>query len=207
MRPYPPRVRRDLDVGHRGNSRRALAPSAPANQQSVSGVGFRHRAGWYRLDPGDLCLRPRVVGVVDIWRDLSSRDKKLSTPGAAGPRRCPDGQLSPRAGSMSLSQLATSQLGWDFRTLRGGIEPGDLHFNPRVIGVVERWKDFRSGDGNLSSPGAARRRRWPEGKLSPRAGSMSLGQSVITHWDWGFYTLRGGNDPGELCFCPGLLEL
>ena len=35
---YPPRLRRDLGVGPRGNSRRALAPGAPTNQQSPSGV-------------------------------------------------------------------------------------------------------------------------------------------------------------------------
>ena len=43
---------------------------------------------------------------------------------------------------MSLTQLATSQLGLGFHTLRGGIGPGDLSFLPRVVGVVEIWKDF-----------------------------------------------------------------
>ena len=43
---------------------------------------------------------------------------------------------------MNLSQLATSQLGWGFRTLRGGIDPGDLRFRPRVVGDVEIWEDF-----------------------------------------------------------------
>ena len=37
---------------------------------------------------------------------------------------------------MSLSQLAASQLGWGFHTLRGGIDPGDLSLRPRVVGVV-----------------------------------------------------------------------
>ena len=40
---------------------------------------------------------------------------------------------------------------------------------PRVVGVVELWKDFLSGDWNLSSPGAAGPRRWSEGEfLGPR---------------------------------------
>ena len=42
---------------------------------------------------------------------------------------------------MSLSQSATSLLGWRFHTLRGGIDPGDLRFRPRVVGVVEIFRD------------------------------------------------------------------
>ena len=62
--------------------------------------------------------------------------------GATGPRRCPEGKLSPRVGSISLSQLATGQLGWGFHTLWGGTDPGDLRFRPLVVGVVEAWKEF-----------------------------------------------------------------
>ena len=36
-----------------------------------------------------------------------SGDETLFSPGAAGPQRCPEGQLSPRAGSMSPSQPAS----------------------------------------------------------------------------------------------------
>ena len=32
--------------------------------------------------------------------------------------------------------------GLGFSLLRGGIDPGDLHFRPRAVGVVEIWKDF-----------------------------------------------------------------
>ena len=71
-----------------------------------------------------------------------TRGWKLILPGFGRSRRCPEGQLSTRAGSMSLSQLATSQLGWGFYTMRGGIDPGDLRFSSRVVGVVEIWKDF-----------------------------------------------------------------
>ena len=39
-------------------------------------------------------------------------------------------------------QSAITQWGWGFHTLRGGIDPGDLRFRPRVVGVVEIWKDF-----------------------------------------------------------------
>ena len=43
---------------------------------------------------------------------------------------------------MSLRKMATSQNGWGFHTLRGGIDPGNLRFRPRVVGVVEIWKYF-----------------------------------------------------------------
>ena len=94
------------------------------------------------IDTGDLRFRPRALGVVEIWKDIWSVDRNLSSPGAAGPRRWHEGQLSPGAGSMSPSQYAITQLGWGFHTLRGGIDPGDLRFRPRVVGVVEIWKDF-----------------------------------------------------------------
>ena len=91
-------------------------------------------------DPEDLSFRPWVVGVVDTWKGFYSGDETLSSPGVAGPRRCPERKLSTRVGSMSLSQSATSQLGWGFHTLRGGIDPGDLRSHPRVVGVVDIWK-------------------------------------------------------------------
>ena len=56
---------------------------------------------------------------------------------------------------MSPRQSATSQWDWGFHTLRGGIDPGDLRFRTRVVGAVDVWKDFSSGDGNPSSPGCA----------------------------------------------------
>ena len=62
----------------------------------------------------------------------------------------PDGQLSPRAGFMSPSPSAISQLGWNFHTLRGGIDHGHLRFRPRVVGVVEMGKIFV--DGSLTLP-------------------------------------------------------
>ena len=33
-----------------------------------------------------------------------------------------------------------SDWGWDFHTLRGGIDPGDVQFRPQVAGVVDAWK-------------------------------------------------------------------
>ena len=69
-------------------------------------------------------------------------DGNLSSPGEAEPRRWHEGQLSPRAGSMSPSQSAITQRGWGFHTLCGGIDAGDLRFPPRIAGFVDVWKDF-----------------------------------------------------------------
>ena len=38
-------------------------------------------------------------------------------------------------------QPISNQWGWGFDTLRGGIDPGDLRFRPRLAGVVNVWKD------------------------------------------------------------------
>ena len=105
---------------------------------------------------------------------------------------------------MSLIQSATTQWGWGFQTLRGGIDQGDLRFLPRVVGVVEISKAFRSRDETLSSPGVAGTRRCPERQLSPRTGSVSLIQLATSHFGWGFHTLRGCIDPGDLRFRPRL---
>ena len=115
-------------------------------QSTMTGVRRTLRRGFHTLrgsiDQGDLRIRPRVVGVVELWKYFYSGDQTLYTPGVAGPRRCPQRQLSPRAGSMSISQLATSQLGWGFHTLQGGIDPRNLRLLPRVMGVVEIRKGF-----------------------------------------------------------------
>ena len=123
------------------------------------------------------------------------------------PGRWPKGHLLPRAGSMSPSQSATTQWGWGFHTLRGGIDTDDLSVRPRVVGVVGIWKYFLSGDEALSAPGVAGPRRCPEGQLSPRAGSMSLSQSATSQLCWGFYTLRGGLNTGDLRFRPRVVEV
>ena len=38
--------------------------------------------------------------------------------------------------------------------MRDGIQPEELGFRPRVVGVIEIRRDFGLGDGALSSPGA-----------------------------------------------------
>ena len=74
--------------------------------------------------------------------EILIRGWDFNLPVSAQLRPWPEGQLSPRAGSMSLSQSATSQWGWDFHTVRGGIDPRDLRFHPRVVRVVDPMEEF-----------------------------------------------------------------
>ena len=96
---------------------------------------FPHPAGRYRPG-GSACSSPGYWSRRDMEGFLT-RGWEISSPGVAGLRRLPEGQLSARAGSMSPSQSTIIQWGWGFRILRGGIDPGDVRFRPRVDGVVE----------------------------------------------------------------------
>ena len=42
----------------------------------------------------------------------------------------------------SPSQSAIGRRGWGFHNVWGGFDPGDHRFRPRVVGVVDVWKDF-----------------------------------------------------------------
>ena len=66
---------------------------------------------WGGIDPWYHRLDSRVGGVVHVRKYFKSGGETISFPGGAGPRHCPERQLSPHAGSMSLSQSATSQMG------------------------------------------------------------------------------------------------
>ena len=72
--------------------------------------------------------------------------------------------------------------------MRGGFDPGDHCFRPQVIGVL-----------NVSIYN-------PEmGTYHPR-GALALctipSKSAISQWGLAFHTVRGGFDPGDLCFRP-----
>ena len=121
----------------------------------------------------------------------------------------PEGQLSPFADSMSSSQSAISQWGWGFHTVRSAIDPWELISVPGLLELyiyIYAWRSFCSGDGTLSSKGAAGPRRWPEGQFSPRPDSMSSSQPAISQWGWGLHTVLGDMDSWELSFIPGLLK-
>ena len=90
------------------------------------------------IDPGDLPLRSRYGRISDpgmgTYPPLVRRDLGI------GPRGNSSNELAPC--HMSPSQSAITQWGWGFHTLRGGIDPDDLCFRPRNVGVVEIWKVF-----------------------------------------------------------------
>ena len=73
-------------------------------------------------------------------------------------------------------------LRWDCHTLCGGFDPWDHRLGSWSVGVVEIQTDFLLKSGTLSSTCAAPPRRWPEGQLSPRAGSMSPNESATSPW-------------------------
>lgn len=87
-------------------------------------LGFPLRAGRYQ--PGGLLFRPRLVGGVDVWKDIIFRDGIVSSPGAA------EREIYPGQSGMSQSGF----LG--FHTVQGGIESEYHRFHRRVIGVVDR---------------------------------------------------------------------
>ena len=62
-----------------------------------------------------------------------------------------------------LHETATNEWGWGFHTVRGGIDPADLRFRPKDVGVTRMLKDVSSGDETISSPGATGPRSWQAG--------------------------------------------
>ena len=202
MGTYPLRVRLDLGVGPRVNSRRALAPWAPANQQSSGGVGDSTRREQYR--PGRSLLSP--LGRIDMCMGMDG----FRIPGDTLMLPWFDGTSTLSLGATLAARLFHDPqpinirfVEWGFYTTRGGIDAGDFFFYPRVVRVVEVWRYFSFGDGNFFFPGAAGPRRWPEGQLSPRTGSMGPSQSVITRKGWAFHTARVVPTWAIFAFVPG----
>ena len=67
--------------------------------------------------------------------------------------------------------------------------------------LIRGWKLILPGCGGTSAlaRGATLAARWL---------STIPSQSAITHWGWGFHTLRGAVSNREIClYIPGLLEL
>ena len=146
------------------------------------------------IDPGGHRFRPRVVGVVEIWKDFLSVDGTLSSPG------CADFKYKRQPISDWLVGLGFPHRAERYRP--GGsalLSPGCWSCSDIEGFLIRGW--------NLSSPGAAEPWCCREGQLSPRAGSMSPIQSATSQWVLGFQILRGGIDPGDSVFVPGLLEL
>ena len=122
-------------------SARWLHQFQPVSNQREWCCGFHTVRGG--IDPRDLRSRPRVAGVLKIWKDLESGDGTLSFPGATRPQRWPDGQrnsrraLAPRA---SANQQPAS--GVRVSTSCGAVlNRGISVFVPGVVEVVDIWKE------------------------------------------------------------------
>ena len=67
--------------------------------------------------------------------------------------------------------------------------------------LIRGWDPILPGCGGTST--------LARGEISPRAGPMSPSRSpsrsTISQWGWGFHTVEGGIDPGDLRFRPPLL--
>ena len=74
------------------------------------------------IDPGKDRFRPRCVAISTLSKGFFSGDGSLSSPGEAGSRRCPDGHISLRAGSMGPSRSAArpGRVGGGFPVSCGG---------------------------------------------------------------------------------------
>ena len=63
--------------------------------------------------------------VLEMWNDLWTGDATLNPRGE---------ELAQHANHGPKKKIR--RLGWDFHTVRGGINPGDIRVRPRVVGVV-----------------------------------------------------------------------
>ena len=161
-----------------------MSPGQAATSQW--GGGFHAvRVG---IDLVDL-FRPRTVGVVWMWKYILSADETLSSLGSHGTSVLAEGELFPRARAMR--QKLVSEVGVSgIREYRLGGSP----FRDGAVGVVELWKYFFYGHKALSSPIAAGPRHWSDEQLSPRAGSMSPGESASSQWGCLLYTSPSPRD-------------
>ena len=149
MRNFRPQVWRDLNVGPRRSVRRALAPRAPAKQQTPRRVG---------VSTPCVAVSTRCICVFDPGLSEVYKYRRISDPGIRNyyPRlrrdlgACPGKTLDAR-GLRGLQPIIHHPVALGFQHLRGGIDPGDLRFRSRVFIVVVIWNDFRCGDRRLSS--------------------------------------------------------
>ena len=153
------------------------------------GLGFLHPTGRYR--PGGSAFSSPGCWIHRDMEGFLIRGWELILPGCVGTSALARGaKRSPRAGSMSPSQSATSQRDWGLHTMRGGIDPGDLRFRPRVVGVAKVY-------GRVSIQGM---RTYP--CRSALALCTITSQSAIGQWNRCFHTVRGDFDPVDHRFPP-----
>ena len=84
--------------------------------------------------------------------------------------------------------LASSQWGWDFHIVRGGIAPGVHHFCP--------WFDGLYVYGIINDAGIKVFLPWAALDLQSHGKYLATSQ-----WSWGFHSVRSGVNPEDL---PGM---
>ena len=62
------------------------------------------------------------------------------------------GLYLPRAARWIQNQSAISQRYWGFLTVQRGVDPRKLRLLPRLMEVLEMWKDLWTGDETLYPP-------------------------------------------------------
>ena len=77
--------------------------------------------------------------------------------------------------------MALRTLGWGFHTVQGRVIRGANRFRPRIIGLVDIRKAFRSEDGIEYALGAR--------------SFTNPSQSAISQREWGFHAVQGGIGP------------
>ena len=88
------------------------------------GLGFPNPLG--EVDQGGIGFWTRFVIVREIRGKKGPWDVEFLSPGAAVSRRCPEGQLVWRAGSMTPGLSTITQWGSGFHTRRSGVDSVDL---------------------------------------------------------------------------------
>ena len=107
---------------------RWLYVQSPAHQRSGSGAEVSTPCGTV-LTQG---ITVFVPGLWDLWMYGGISDPGMRP---CRPRVALDLFSSP-------SQSAIGRRGWGFHAVRGGVDPGDHRFRPRIVGVVDVWRDF-----------------------------------------------------------------
>ena len=125
--------------------------------------GFLVR-GW-NYPPGSRWSTINGARVSTPWGVVRTRGTVVFVLGALGCRTCKYMEGNPKRGSGTIlpvlrwlyePQPICDQYGWDFHTVRGGVDPGDHRFHSRGVGVVNVRRGLRTGDRALYPPRARR---------------------------------------------------
>ena len=111
----------------------------PISYQLVR-FGFPHRAERYRPE-GSAFLSPVCWSCRDMAGFLI-RGWEIILAGCGETSTLARGATLAARWLRGPQPISNQLVGWGFYTARGGIDAGDLCFCPRVVGIVEVWRDF-----------------------------------------------------------------